>query len=317
MDEGIHAWAVQYKHPRLGACMNALADRIEHLIAASDAAQFGTFSRVCFADQLDADRCIMPEHLLSLYHHPVYSSLSSGQKWQLGLLETVNFFSINIHGERNLVAGLAERLYRGKTPWDSHQASRYLQRFIHEENSHSHMLAEYCHRYHGRVMPDNAMKLDHSALSPIAEDLLFFGRTMVLEGFLDYVNTQAIRDPELDPTTQAVHRAHHSDESRHITFDRAVIAAIVEHLRDADEIQALQTVSAQLNRYLQVSMRRLCSAGIYRSIGLSNGFELCQQVRALPERLVLEERWMASTCGFLQRLGLNMTNASQPAEANP
>jgi hypothetical protein len=295
--------------------MNTLASHIERLIAASDAAEFGTFSRVCFAAQLDADRRIMPEHLLSLYHHPVYSSLSREQKWQLGLLETVNFFSINIHGERSLVAGLADRLYRGKTPWDSHEASRYLQRFIHEENSHSHMLAEYCQRYYGRVMPDNAMKLDRSTLTPIAEDLLFFGRTLVLEGFLDYVNTQAIRDPELDPTTQAVHRAHHGDESRHITFDRAVLSAIVEHVRDAGEAEALQTVSAQLGRYLQVSMRRLYSAGIYRSIGLSNGFELCQQVRALPQRLALEQRWMASTCGFLKRLGLNIANASHAEEA--
>jgi len=296
--------------------MSDLARRIDRLISASDAADFEPFARVAFAEQLDVERPVMPETLVSLYHHPIWADLSRDQKWQLGRLETVNFFSINIHGERALVAGLAERLYRSRHPWDGAQASRYLQRFIHEENSHSHMLAEYCLRYHGRVMPDNALRFDHTELSPAVADLQFFGRTLVLEGFLDFVNNQAIRDERLDPTTRAVHQAHHGDESRHIAFDRAVMTAIVEHLIAQGEAPALGVVAAQLAQYLQLSMKRLCSASLYRAVGLDNGFELARQVRSLPQRLELERRWMAPTCQFLARLGLDL-DASTSASGAP
>src|SRR3954468_8345926 len=69
------------------------------------------FTRVTYPEQLDRARLQMPEQLLSLRHHSLYATLSDEQKWTLSLLETINFFSVNIHGERALVRDLVERLY--------------------------------------------------------------------------------------------------------------------------------------------------------------------------------------------------------------
>lgn len=287
-----------------GRARRSFDEVLRRLIESSDAAAEPPFQRVRFPETLDTQRLAMPEELLSLYHHPVYAGLDAQQRWRLSLLETINFFSINLHGERALVGGLEQRLYRCRAPWDGYEASRYLQRFIHEENSHTHMLAEYCHRYHGRVMPDMAMALDAQALSPAGEDLLFYGRTFVLEGFLSYLNLRVMRDETLEPTTRAVHHAHHGDESRHVAFDRAVLRAIVEQLREQGRDDECRRVADALDRYRQVALRRLYNASIYRAIGLQGGVQLASEARALPARHAIETRWMQTTTDFLARLGL-------------
>lgn len=278
---------------------------LARLIAASDSTGHDPFRRVEFPEALDGTRLLMPAPLLSLYHHPVYDTLDAQQRWQLSLLETVNFFSINIHGERALVTGLEQRLYRSRTPWDNFETSRYLQRFIHEENSHTHMLAEFCHRYHGGILPDASLALDGSALSPLAQDLQFFGRTFVLEGFLGYLNLRVMRDDSLEPTARAVHHAHHSDESRHIAFDRAVLKLIVDMLIDQGGEDEIRIVAGQLDQYRQVAQRRLYNASIYRRIGLSNGVQLGHEARQARERQAIEAHWMESTMQFLDKLGLS------------
>ena len=54
--------------------------------------------------------------------------------------EAVNFFSLNIHGERMLVAGIAQRLYRTGHA----ETSRYLHHFLAEENRHMVLISLDC-----------------------------------------------------------------------------------------------------------------------------------------------------------------------------
>lgn len=286
--------------------MPSLDTALTRLIAASDAAAVDPFHRVAFPDALDPSRLVMPEALISLYHHPIWGELSDAQRWALSLMETVNFFSINIHGERHLVAGLAQHLYRGRSPWDGQAASRYLQRFIHEENAHTYMLAEYCHRYHGRVLPDTGLSAGGEPLSRVGEELLFFGRTFVLEVFLSHLNARAMGDDSLDPTTRAVHRAHHGDEARHIAFDRAALAAISEALAESDAGGEREAIGARLGTYARLSLRRLYNPALYRKVGIAGGVDLIDQVRALPARRAIEARWLRPAASYLDRLGVDL-----------
>lgn len=292
--------------------MQTLGQRIDRLIVASDSGTADTspFQRVSFVQRLDPDRWPLPEPMISLYHHPVYATLSDAQRWRLALLEAVNFFSINIHGERALVTGLVQRLFRNSAHWDSTAASRYLQRFIHEENSHSYMMAEYCVRYGGRVLPDATFSRARPPSSATLADLLFFGRTFVLENFLAFLNSQAMRDPDVDPCTRAVHRVHHGDEARHLAFDRAVLTTITEQLRAEQGSEALTTVGAQLNQYAQLSLRRLYSGSLYAQIGLENSVQLAQEARHQPGRQALEQRWLEGTLALLRKLQL-LPNVAQ------
>jgi hypothetical protein len=266
--------------------------KVEKLTALSDKHAFSVFDRVTYPESLEPGLLQFPEECLSLYHHPIYATLSDEQKWQLSLLEMVNFFSINIHGERALVRDLVGRLYRNKGPLDSNDTSRYLQHFIHEENAHTFMLAGYCVRYAGQVFPDLSTAFQTSSNSPLVADLLFFGRVFLLETFLGFLNRKAMQDDTLDPTARRINYLHHFDETRHIAFDRAALAELSERLvLEAPETD-LAPIRAQLNDYAEYTVKRLCNPAVYRKLGIPDGVRIAEEVRALPERRLLVDKWL-------------------------
>ena len=267
---------------------------IERLIAASERRGTAPFARVRFPEALDPAASVLPEAFVSLRSHPVYALLDGEQRRRLGLLETVNFFSLNIHGEQALVAGLAERLYRNRWPGESARLSRYLQHFIHDENSHTYMLAEYCSRYGDGVMPEHVYAFESPALSRRGLDLLFFGRVYVLETFLDHVNRGVMRDPAVDPTTRAVHRSHHVDESLHIAFDRVILSSLARTLDDEGLAAEKATVGILLRGYAEYAFARLLNPRVYRALGLPEPLRLVDEVRA-------SAAWRAFKAGIMDR----------------
>jgi len=247
---------------------------------------------------------VMPLRLLSLADHPALTDLDNAGRWQLGLLETVNFFSLNIHGEQALVADLAERLYRQRGPGETPRLSRYLQHFIHEENSHTFMLAEFCTRYYGRVMPELMLPFDNPPLSRPGRDLLFFGRVFVLETFLDFFNRAAMRDDTIDPTARAVHRSHHLDESVHIAFDRAILAALCRHLAGRPEAGDIGTVALLLRKYAEYAFSRLVNPRVYRELGLRDPLRIAREVQASALWVERKTGLMDAQEATLRKLGL-------------
>lgn len=261
----------------------AFGPSIERLVAASERLGTSAFARIPFSGGLLAGAPVLPDALVSLRSHPIYATLDREQRRQLGLLETVSFFSLNIHGEQALVGGLAERLYRNRWPGESARVSRYLQHFIHDENSHTYMLAEFCDRYGGGVMPEHVYAFEAPTLSRRGLDLLFFGRVYVLETFLDHVNRRVMRDGTVDPTTRAVHRSHHLDESFHIAFDRIVVAALARTVAADGLVGEVQTVATLLRNYAEYAFARLVNPRVYRALGLPEPLRLAEEVRASPE----------------------------------
>jgi hypothetical protein len=254
---------------------------------------------------LDRTRLQFPERLVSLYHHPVYRELDDEQKWRLGLLETVNFFSINIHGERSLVRDLVLRVHRTSALGNSPVVHEYLQHFVHEENAHTFMLAGYCWRYADGVLKDQGLAVGDTALSPAGEELLTFGRTWVLESFLDFLNREAMRDDTLDEVPRQIHRVHHIDEARHMTFDKAVIRTCVERLRAEGRDDELAAIAAQLATYGRHALRRLCNTSIYKQLGLAQPLALSWELDQITERREIESAWLASGKAFLASVGLS------------
>ena len=183
------------------------------LINGSDKKKYDPFNRVDYQETLSGDRWQFPEEFLSLYDSPIYGDLNDEQKWRLSLLEAVNFFSVNIHGEQALVAAMEPRLYRDKRAGEDPVSSQYMQRFIHEENSHTYMLAEYCLRYHGSVFPDRAFAVEQAKFAPETEDLLYWGRIYILESYLGFINQKAKNDSDMDSTARQVHMFHFIDEN--------------------------------------------------------------------------------------------------------
>ncbi|MBL8573840.1 MAG: diiron oxygenase [Hyphomicrobiaceae bacterium] len=258
------------------------------------------FTRVTYPESLDETRLQFPERLISLYHHPVWATLTGEQKWRLSLLETVNFFSVNIHGERRLIQGMEERLYSSARVGSSFITGDYLQHFIHEENAHTHMLAGYCFRYGGGVMRDNFMAIAQPELGLAGEELLFFGRVFVLETFLDFLNTRAMRDTTIGETARQIHEFHHFEEARHIAFDREVIRSMLRQI-PAAEVPVLREA---LRSFGEAALASLYVPKIYKEIGIERPTEVAREVREIPERRALETDWVSATRDFLSPLGL-------------
>lgn len=288
------------------ARLNDVAKRLSFISLSPDKGLHQPFTRVAYQAELDTNRPQFPEELLSLYHHPIYASLSVEQKWKLGLLETINFFSINIHGERKLVQGLEERLYVPSRFGGSWDIGNYLQHFIHEENAHTHMLAGYCYRYGDGVMKDYAIQVEEPRLSDVSAELLFFGRVFVFETFLDYLNTNAMRDERLDVTVRQIHRFHHDEEARHMAFDRGVIEFCAERAEAMALRDEMELISKLLDDYGRVAVKSLYSPVVYKKIGIKNPTEVAQEAQSIPQRIEIEDAWRSNTRAFLVKMKLTV-----------
>jgi hypothetical protein len=279
----------------------------QKLISGTDKQKFEPFRRVNYQERLDHDRLQFPEALVPLYHHPAYATLCDEARWQLGLDEAINFFSFNIHGEQALVAELEPRIYRDKRAGEDPLSSRYMQRFIHEENSHTYMLAEYCIRYGGGVNRDRNFAVQAPKLSPSGMDALFYGRTYTLEVYLGHVNKIAFDDPLLDRTAIDIHRFHHSDEARHKAWDKAMVEENTRRLIAAGAVDELAAVRAMLDAYADYVVTASVDPQPLRRAGLENVSRIREEILRSPARLEMHGAWRGVVTRFLDKIGLSAT----------
>src|SRR5262245_26150598 len=87
------------------------------------------------------DWCTSPE---------LYERLPESQRSKLSFYEAINFFSLNINGEKSLVEGIARRMYSKRLS----QATAYLHHFLDEENKHMVYFGTFCMKYAGRTYPE-------------------------------------------------------------------------------------------------------------------------------------------------------------------
>ena len=106
--------------------MTTLPQLTEKLCRISREHFIDPFSRLEWPDALDRHQWFMTPELISLYGTEHFDAMDDAQKQRLSFFELVNFFSINIHGERMLIEGLARRLYRTHTE----VVSPYLHHFL-------------------------------------------------------------------------------------------------------------------------------------------------------------------------------------------
>jgi para-aminobenzoate N-oxygenase AurF len=265
---------------------------------------YDTFNRVEYQDRLNNDKFQFPEEFISIYHHPVYQTLTDEQKWKLSLAESVNFFSVNIFGEQHLVQTLEKKLYRNKYIGEDRDSSRYMQHFIHEENSHTFMLAEYCNKYWGSVMPTATIQVADPKLTKCCEELLFFGRTFILEMFLGYMNRLARYHVDLDKTVKDIHYFHLLDEVRHIAWDKEMIVANFQEAKKQGLHKELEIVKSLLESYISTSFNSLMNPRIFRNIGIKNGVKISKEMADNPKRNALIGGWQEGIRDYFRRVEL-------------
>jgi hypothetical protein len=235
--------------------------------------------RFAWPAQAARDRLAMSTELLPMAGHPLYGELDDEQRWRLALLEAVNFFSLNIGGERELIAGIASRLY-GNLPAF---VSRYLQHFLHEENAHTVVFARFCMDYGGLIFRERAVRLPRQFL-PGEEDFVFFARALLFEEIAHFYNRLLADDESLWFLARDINRYHAEDEARHIAFGRLLVADMWERSGAHWSPGERRRIAGDLARYIQSVLRSYVNPDVYRALGLPSG---------VRDEILASEHWAA------------------------
>lgn len=236
------------------------------------------YTAIAWPEQLDLSQWQYPPECISIYGLPEWQQLDDSEQKKLAFHESANFFSINIHGEQELLAGMARRAYNSS----NHPAvTEYLHHFIDEENKHMIWFGQYCLRYAGRIYPDRKMSWPAEYLEG-EEDFLFFAKVMIFELLVDAVNVVAEKDERLCPLVRQIHSQHHRDESRHLAFGEALVAQLKKDFFDHWPAEKQAETVAYLSAYKQATWREYYNPDVYRDAGFGHPYELQQRAWESP-----------------------------------
>ena len=269
--------------------MTSLTDLTARLCRISRTHFIDPFSRLQWPESLDRTQWFMTPELVSLHGTEHYDALDERQRQLLSFFELVNFFSINIHGERMLIEGLAKRLYRKHTEI----VSPYLHHFLDEENKHMFYFGRFCNQYAGKVYAERKFAVDREYAAG-EEEFLFFARVMIFEELVDIYNRRMAKDQRLVPIAREINWLHHFEEARHLAFGRRLVEELFETHADAWHGQVRQRIADELLHYFDATWKDFFNPDAYRDAGLSD-------VHALRRELLSDEVVMAKCTDYRER----------------
>jgi len=217
------------------------------------------------------------------------TQLHAISKWQ-----SINFYSLNVHGIRELLHEVVARIHTA----DFAVPSAYFHHIIGEENEHMWFFAEFCRRYGGKIYPSRAMSLAGPGI-PEADHFLVFSRLLIFEELVDVFNQHMAQDERLDPTIRKVNEVHHHDESRHIAFGRQIVAMLYSDLRERLDDGQLWALESYLKRYMRSSVDGLCEPLMYRDAGIPDPYAVRRRVLADPGYPGYVERVLKRSISFM------------------
>lgn len=246
---------------------NMYTDRIAKLVQLSRERHVFSFTRFDWGDDIsESDWWVSPE-LLTIYGTPYYEQASEQQRKLLSKWECINLFSLNVTGEQELIAGVAELLH---TPMLK-EANDYLHHFIDEENQHMWYFAKFCENYAGKIYGNKKLQLTELKLDHRLAVLVRFAQIFIFEEVGHYYNLKIALDERVHPFIREINEAHRNDESRHITFGRALLARLSDGITTDYAPEVLQQVSTHLRKYVQVTIESLYNPAMYRDAGFASG----------------------------------------------
>jgi hypothetical protein len=241
--------------------------------------------------------------LLSLYDTSLWPNLDEPARRRLAFHEAANFYSLNIHGEKSLMQGLAARLYRK----DLAEVADYLHHFLDEENKHSIFFGGFCTRYARvyrtrQVASPQAVSQETRARD--VEDFLFFARTMIFEEIVDRYNWLQGRDARLHPVARFINNNHHFEESRHLIFGRQLVAALWSACAPDWDEALVSDVRDDLEQFFVASWREYYNPDVYADAGLADPWDVAEQAWAAPAQREHRREVSAKVSDFLITNGI-------------
>jgi hypothetical protein len=254
--------------------------RITKLVNLSRERHVFSFTRFDWIESIgDAEWWMSPE-LLTPYGTPLYEQTSEAQLRRLSKWECINLFSLNVTGEQELIAGVAQLLH---TPM-LREVNDYLHHFIDEENQHMWYFAQFCQRYGGKIYGNKKIKLADLQLDHKLNVLVRFAQIVIFEEVGHYYNLKIAQDERVHPFIREINEAHRNDESRHITFGRALLGRLAEGIDAEYSAGTLNAVSEHLRRYIRLTVESLYNPTMYRDAGFVSGIAIRTTLLGDPAR---------------------------------
>lgn len=293
---------------RLAEALSSLSYTVDRLGALSERGYQNPYRALEWPAAVDpeSDWFSSPE-LLSLYGTAEFEPLGERARRRLSFYEAAGFYSLNIHGEKSLMQGLAVRLYRK----DLLDVAPYLHHFLDEENKHSIYFGGFCTRY-ARVYRSRQLQLAPSGCSGCSgaavqrdvEDLLFFARVLIFEEIVDHINKIQAKDARLHPVARFINHNHHVEETRHLAFGRRLVQALWQSCAPDWNEDTRSAIRDHLAQFFVLSWREYYNPDVYADAGLADPWQLSERAWASEAQRAHRRAASAKCLRFLTSAGL-------------
>lgn len=278
---------------------NSLKTLAEKLSAISLKQFLPPFGPIQFEEKRDENAWYTSPELVSLFGTPVWDSMSEKQRKDLAFFEAVNFYSLNVHGEKALIEGLAHRLYLK----ENESVSNYIHHFLDEENKHMIYFGNFCMRYAGKVYPERKLNFPRE-YEPGIEDLLFFGKVLVFEEIVGSLNKAMAHDERLNPLAKQINFYHHKEETRHLAFGREIVKEIYQAHASAWNEQTKREISEYLRGYFVSTFKEYYNPTVYADAGLPDPYDLVDLAWNSESSRKLREQMSSGATQFFLKNGI-------------
>lgn len=266
---------------------------VDRLSAASERNFYNPYELLQWPASLPEHQYWMPPELLTTHGTAVDPELTEEQRWALSKWESVNFYSLNVHGIRELLMEVVQRIYTDRFS----RLSEYLHHIIGEENAHMWFFAKFCLLYGGKIYPNMTFRIDREEGTEL-EDFLVFARLLIFEELVDVFNRRAGSDERLDPTIRTINELHHRDESRHIAFGRSIACHLFGEAKARVDESELAGAERYLKRYMVASVASLSNPAVYADAGLQAPYRIRRELLADPAHVGLRDVLLGRSVDF-------------------
>jgi hypothetical protein len=284
---------------------NPITTMLNRIIGMSIDTYYNPYKMFQWPDELPEEQWWMSRELMTVHGSAIEKQLTEKQLMAISRWESIHFYSLNVHGIRELLLEVIKRVH---TPGFEIE-SEFFHHFIGEENEHMWFFATFCNKYGGKIYKDKKSKWSIESVEPDIESLLVFARILIFEEIVDYFNLRMGRDESLHPIIRQVNSIHHQDESRHIAFGREIVKQLFAGVRAKHSPERLAEIDDYLSRYLAASIQSLYSPAVYQDAGLPEPYKFRTALLEDPARKAYDAKVLKRTVDFLKDIHIISSGA--------
>jgi hypothetical protein len=280
-----------------------ISETLDRIIGMSVDTYYNPYKTFNFPDELPEEQWWMSPHLMTMHGTRFADSLDERTRMAVSKWESILFYSLNVHGIRELLLEVIKRIH---TPGFEVE-SEFFHHFVGEENEHMWFFATFCLKYGKKIYPDKKIKLPLQEMDADVESFLVFSRILIFEEIVDYFNVRVGRDETLHPIIRQVNAIHHQDESRHIAFGREIVKQLFDRVRRNQSPERLRELDQYLQRYVQASVQSLYSPSVYQDAGVPEPYKVRSELVEDPARRQENRKIVKRTVDYFVNNGIIST----------